>query len=66
MPELDISLPFLTPEIGEAVYLPLMVSPVAAGYPSAAQESIENVLDLNEHLIKNPAASFGYGYRAIR
>src|SRR4051794_7146581 len=58
MPELNINLPFLTPEMGEKVYLPLMVSPVAAGYPSAAQDYIENTLDLNEHLIKNPAASF--------
>ena len=58
MPEQPITLPFLTPELGQAVYLPLMLSPVAAGYPSPAQDYIENTLDLNEHLIKNPAASF--------
>lgn len=58
MPESAIALPFLSPDIGEPVRLPLMLSPLPAGYPSPAQDYAENVLDLNEHLIKNPAASF--------
>lgn len=58
MPKLNIAPPFLTPEIGESIFIPLMLSGVAAGYPSAAQDYIENTLDLNEYLIKNPAASF--------
>ena len=58
MPDRNIKLPFLSPEIGDSIFIPLMVSGVAAGYPSAAQDYIENTLDLNEYLIKNPAASF--------
>lgn len=58
MPELNVKLPFLTPEIGPNIFVPLMLSKVQAGFPSAAQDYIEKQLDLNEHLIKNPAASF--------
>jgi DNA polymerase V len=38
--------------------LPLYGSKVAAGFPSPADDYIENQLDLNEHLIKHPAATF--------
>ena len=38
--------------------LPLYLSPVAAGFPSPAEDYIEKKLDLNEQLIRNPAATF--------
>ncbi len=38
--------------------LPLAESRVAAGFPSPADDYIEKQLDLNEYLIKNPAATF--------
>lgn len=38
--------------------LPLYLSPVRAGFPSPADDYIEKQLDLNEHLIKHPAATF--------
>lgn len=38
--------------------IPLYLSPVRAGFPSPADDYIEKKLDLNEYLIKHPAASF--------
>ncbi len=38
--------------------LPLFSSRVAAGFPSAADDHLEKHLDLNEHLIKHPTATF--------
>jgi DNA polymerase V len=38
--------------------LPLYSSKVAAGFPSPADDHIEGKLDLNEHLISNPTATF--------
>lgn len=38
--------------------LPLCASPVRAGFPSPADDYIEGRLDLNEHLIHHPAATF--------
>ena len=40
------------------VYLPLFLSNVAAGFPSPAEDYIDRALDLNEYLIKHPAATF--------
>jgi len=37
---------------------PLYLSPVAAGFPSPAEDYIETALDLNEYLVRNPAATF--------
>lgn len=42
----------------KAFQLPLYGSKVAAGFPSPAEDYIEKYLDLNEHLIKHPAATF--------
>lgn len=47
--------------VGEAwaqVAVPLMVSAVAAGFPSPAEDYLERPLDFNELLIANPAATF--------
>jgi DNA polymerase V len=38
--------------------LNLAWSPVSAGFPSPAEDHAEQALDLNEHLIKHPAATF--------
>ena len=37
---------------------PLFLVPVSAGFPSPADDYIENSLDLNKFLIKHPAATF--------
>ncbi len=37
---------------------PLFMVPVAAGFPSPADDYMEGKLDLNRHLIKHPAATF--------
>lgn len=38
--------------------LPVLASSVAAGFPSPAEDHVEGKLDINEHLIKHPAATF--------
>ncbi len=46
------------PHISERIELPLFLESVSAGFPSPADDYLENKLDLNDHLIKNPAATF--------
>ncbi len=38
--------------------LPLFLANISAGFPSPADDYIDKKLDLNEHLIKHPAATF--------
>lgn len=38
--------------------LPLVSASVAAGFPSPADDYVESQLDLNEHLVRHPAATF--------
>lgn len=38
--------------------IPLALEKVAAGFPSPAQDSIDQSIDMNEHLIKNKVATF--------
>ena len=38
--------------------LDFYVNPVCAGFPSPAEDHLDIALDLNEHLIKHPAATF--------
>ncbi len=40
------------------VPVPLVSSPVCAGFPSPADDHIEEVIDLHELLIRNPPATF--------
>ncbi|MEA3546544.1 MAG: translesion error-prone DNA polymerase V autoproteolytic subunit [Thermodesulfobacteriota bacterium] len=40
------------------VMRPLFLSGVSAGFPSPADDYIDRDLDLNDHLITNPAATF--------
>ena len=37
---------------------PLFLDSVSAGFPSPATDYLENKLDLNEYLVKHPAATF--------
>ncbi|MBU0480602.1 MAG: translesion error-prone DNA polymerase V autoproteolytic subunit [Proteobacteria bacterium] len=45
-------------EPGKKLARPLFLSTVQAGFPSPAEDYIEQSLDLNEYLVKNPAATF--------
>ncbi len=38
--------------------VPLFASGVAAGFPSPADDYVEGSLDLNEHLVEHPAATY--------
>ncbi|MDR2696169.1 MAG: translesion error-prone DNA polymerase V autoproteolytic subunit [Deltaproteobacteria bacterium] len=38
--------------------LPLYLSPVAAGFPSPAEDYLDRKLDLHAHLVRNHAATF--------
>ena len=38
--------------------LPMFLARISAGFPSPAEDYIEKNLDLNEYLIKHPAATF--------
>ena len=38
--------------------IPLASEKIAAGFPSPAQDYVDKTLDMNEHLIKNEAATF--------
>ena len=40
------------------ILTPIFIDSVSAGFPSPATDYMENKLDLNEYLIKNPAATF--------
>ena len=42
----------------KSLKIPLFLTPIQAGFPSPADDYLENSLDLNELLIKNPPASF--------
>ena len=45
-------------DCGTSLQRPLFLSGVSAGFPSPADDYLDRKLDLNEHLIKNPAATF--------
>ena len=40
------------------ILMPMFLDSVSAGFPSPATDYMENKLDLNEYLIKHPAATF--------
>ena len=51
----------IIPDISEIVRqcsCPLFLCHVAAGFPSPADDYIEGPLDLNEHVIKHPSATY--------
>ncbi|MCF8137384.1 MAG: hypothetical protein K9K63_08755 [Desulfotignum sp.] len=47
-----------TPDLSTSVSRPLYMTSIEAGFPSPADDYIEGSLDLNQHLIKHPAATF--------
>lgn len=52
-------LEILKPDLkGKKIKLPLFTVPVSAGFPSPAEDYIEQQINLNEHLIENPASTF--------
>lgn len=46
------------PEAAPRRGLPLYLAKIPAGFPSPADDFIDRTLDLNEHLVKHPAATF--------
>lgn len=46
------------PDTSTSVPIPAFLSPVQAGFPSPADDYIENKLDLNSLVIKHPTATF--------
>jgi DNA polymerase V len=55
----DMSIQFIgVSEVRSRLELPLFISKVSAGFPSPAQDYVEQTLDLNELCIKRPAATF--------
>lgn len=48
----------IRPDLRTAMPLPLSNDAVPAGFPSPAEEYLEKTLDLNEHLIRRPEATF--------
>lgn len=55
--KVDIDLHPLERELSE-LKIPLMADSVSAGFPSPADDYIEQAIDLNKELIKNPSATF--------
>ncbi len=51
----DFSLPMATPR---SLLIPCISAKIPAGFPSPADDHIDKTLDLNEHLIAHPAATF--------
>ena len=47
-----------SPEAAARLGLPLYLAKIPAGFPSPADDFIDKKLDLNEHLVKHPAATF--------
>jgi DNA polymerase V len=53
-----MKLEFFHPSLSKGDALPLFSATVKAGFPSPADDFVERKLDLNELLIKHPAATF--------
>jgi len=45
-------------DVASRLALPVFASGVSAGFPSPADDYVEDCIDLNRHLIKHPAATF--------
>ena len=52
------TLTFLTPSFATPLALPLVAFRVPAGFPSPAEDYLEGRIDLNQQLIRHPAATF--------
>ena len=53
-----VTLQFITPSFDTILERPVMAFPVSAGFPSPADDYMESRIDLNQHLIRHPAATF--------
>lgn len=53
-----MTLRFFRPQTDRPCALPYFETPVKAGFPSPTGDYMEQRLDLNEHLIQHPAATF--------
>lgn len=53
-----LRLSFFKPDSNTRESIPVVVARVSAGFPSPADDFIENRLDLNDFLVKNPSATF--------
>jgi DNA polymerase V len=53
-----LALNIFTPELSTRFQLNYFQQPVSAGFPSPAEDYLEGKLDLNRHLVANPAATF--------
>lgn len=42
------------------LYRPINLAPAALGFPSPAEDFQDDVIDLNRHLVRNPAATYFY------
>ncbi|MDR4504093.1 MAG: translesion error-prone DNA polymerase V autoproteolytic subunit [Candidatus Scalindua sp.] len=49
---------FYKAKIDKNIKLPLYEFPVSAGFPSPAEDFVDKHLDLNEYIVKHPAATF--------
>lgn len=54
----DILPKIYRPQLRTVYQLSLYVCPVSAGFPSPAEDYLEGKLDLNQSLVKHPAATF--------
>jgi DNA polymerase V len=43
-----------------ALYLPINLAPAVLGFPSPAEDFEDDAIDLNRHLVRNPAATYFY------
>jgi len=48
----------LKPDTSESLNIKLSDTPVNAGFPSPAENHLENTMDLNKTLVKNPSSTF--------
>jgi DNA polymerase V len=53
-----LALHIFTPDLSTRFRLNYFQEPVSAGFPSPAEDYLEGKLDLNRHLVANPAATF--------
>lgn len=57
-PQLTRAVEIFTPSFDQQVRLPIVHSTVQGGFPSPADDYIEKRLDLNELMVRHPAATF--------
>ena len=51
-------LAFIAFEYLESIELPLFASYISAGFPSPADDYLEDRIDIGKHLVRNPTSTF--------